>query len=222
MCHPISQSITTIHSPSMSTVILANGRFPTHPIPIGVLHKAKQIICCDGAVNHLVEYGLEPTAIVGDLDSVSPKQKELYADRLFFDPNQETNDLTKAVTWCKENGYNNVKILAGTGKRDDHTLGNIGLLTKYLRMGVHVELISDSGTIVPLLQSSRLESFTGQQVSIFSFNNSTRITTHNLKYPINNMSLSEPWMGTLNMSMGGWFEVEFDIGPIVVFRGHKE
>lgn len=206
----------------MSTVILANGRFPTHHIPLGVLHEAKQIICCDGAVNHIESIGLEPTAIVGDLDSVSRIQKEIFADRLYFNPSQETNDLTKAITWCKERGITKVYILAGTGKRDDHTLGNIGLLTKYLRMGVEVEFLSDYGTMVPLLKSSRLESFTGQQVSIFSFNNSTRITTRNLKYPIENKTLPEPWMGTLNMSLGSWFELEFDTGPLIVFRGHQE
>ncbi len=204
----------------MSTVILANGRFPSHPTPLGMLRDALRIICCDGSVEQLENFGLEPTAIVGDLDSVPQNLKQKYADRIFFNPDQNTNDLTKAIYWCNERGFKNITILAGTGKRDDHTIGNIGLLTRYHRMGLEVKMVTDFGAFVPLLTSARLESYAGQQVSIFSFNNATRITTRNLRYPIEDRSLPEPWMGTLNESLGEWFEIEFDAGPLVVFQNH--
>jgi len=205
----------------MSTVILANGRFPSHPIPMGKLTGAKRIVCCDGSAQGLNNIGLEPFAIVGDLDSLSSELKSLYADRLYHFPDQDSNDLTKSVYWCKERGYTKISILAGTGKRDDHTMGNIGLLTRYLELGMEVEMVTDFGTFVPLLSTARLDSFAGQQVSIFSFNNSTRITTSNLKYPIQEKSLTSPWMGTLNESLGDWFEIAFTPGPIIVFRTHK-
>jgi thiamine pyrophosphokinase len=87
-------------------------------------------------------------------------------------------------------------------------------------MGLEVKMVTDFGAFVPLLTSARLESYAGQQVSIFSFNNATRITTRNLRYPIEDRSLPEPWMGTLNESLGEWFEIEFDAGPLVVFQNH--
>lgn len=205
----------------MSTIILANGRFPTHPIPLAVLKNATRIICCDGSTANLIEHDYEPTAIVGDLDSVTDELKEKYSDRLFFNPDQNTNDLTKAIHWCKERGYTTISILAGTGMRDDHTIGNICLLPSYLRLGIDVQMVTDYGTFVPLLSSAKLDSFGGQQVSIFSFNNSTRITTMNLKYPLANAQLAEPWMGTLNQSLGDWFELEFKPGPLVLYRTHK-
>jgi thiamine pyrophosphokinase len=164
--------------------------------------------------------GLEPSAIVGDLDSVPENLKQKYANRVFFNPDQDTNDLTKAILWCNERGFKSITILAGTGKRDDHTIGNIGLLTRYCKLGLDVKMVTDFGTFVPLLTSARLESYTGQQVSIFSFNNATRITTRNLKYPIADSPLPEPWMGTLNESLGEWFEIEFDAGSLIVFQNH--
>jgi thiamine pyrophosphokinase len=204
----------------MSTVILANGRFPSHPIPLEVLNNASRIICCDGSVENIEMIGLEPSAIVGDLDSVPENLKQKYANRVFFNPDQDTNDLTKAILWCNERGFKSITILAGTGKRDDHTIGNIGLLTRYCKLGLDVKMVTDFGTFVPLLTSARLESYTGQQVSIFSFNNATRITTRNLKYPIADSPLPEPWMGTLNESLGEWFEIEFDAGSLIVFQNH--
>ena len=78
------------------TVILANGKFPDHPTPLNYLERAKRIICCDGAADALVNYGLEPEAIVGDCDSLSPWVIKKFGDRIFRDLEQETNDLTKA------------------------------------------------------------------------------------------------------------------------------
>ena len=205
----------------MHTVVLAKGRFPTHPIPLAMLKSASRIICCDGSSSSLLAYGLEPTAIVGDLDSVTDELKVRFSDRLYFNPDQDTNDLTKAIHWCKERGFNRISILAGTGMRDDHTIGNVGLLTSYQQMGMDVQMVTDYGVFVPLLKSAKLTSYEGQQISIFSFNNNTFVTTTNLKYPLVNAKLHEPWMGTLNQSLGDWFELKFEPGPLIVFRTHK-
>lgn len=205
----------------MPTVILANGQFPTHPIPLAIIKNASRIVCCDGSVQYLEAIGLKPSAIVGDLDSVTECLKQKYSDRIFFNPDQDTNDLTKAIHWCKERNYTQITILAGTGKRDDHTLGNIGLLPSYVKLGLAVKMVTDYGVFTPLISDTKINSFEGQQVSIFSFNNATLITTHNLKYPIVNKPLPEPWMGTLNQSLGNQFTLEFAPGPIIVFQTHK-
>lgn len=205
----------------MSTVILANGRFPTHSIPLTMLNNASRIVCCDGSVEHIDSLNIEPFAIVGDLDSLPDKFKIKFADRIYYNPDQESNDLTKSVLWCKSKGYYDITILAGTGKRDDHTIGNIGLLPRYKAMGMNVKMVTDFGVFTPILTSKRLDSFAKQQVSIFSFNNSTLITTKNLKYPITSSPLSSPWMGTLNQSLGSWFELTFEPGPLIVFQTHK-
>jgi len=205
----------------MKTVILANGKFPEHPIPLNILREANQIICCDGAAVKLEKFGLSPNAIVGDLDSISNELKEKYSDRLFHFPDQNSNDLSKAVNWCKNENINNIIILGATGMREDHALGNIGLLCSYAKMGVNVEMVTDYGIFTPILQSMRFESFEGQAVSIFSPRNETRVTSQNLEYPLNNLQISDLWMGTLNKSLGNWFELSFAPGPLIVFQSHK-
>ena len=76
---------------------------------------------------------LEPEAIVGDLDSLSPEIAERFADRLYQDSEQDTNDLTKAVRWCIDKGYEEIVILGATGKREDHTIANISLTWRILQ-----------------------------------------------------------------------------------------
>lgn len=200
-----------------STVIVADGKFPVHEIPLKALAEADIVVCCDGAATKVDIHGITPTAIVGDLDSVSDSLKKKYADRLFHLPDQDSNDLTKAVKWCLERKYLDITLIGATGLREDHTLGNIGLLTNYARLGVNVKMLTDTGFFIPILSSSKIESYKGQQVSIFSPNNTTRITTINLRYPIDNRALEEYWMGTLNESLGDWFELQFDVGHLIVF-----
>ncbi|QKG80532.1 thiamine diphosphokinase [Tenuifilum thalassicum] len=201
----------------MKAVILANGEFPSHPTPLNELLDAPLLVCCDGAIENLEKLAITPNALVGDLDSIKEHLKKKYQSILHHDPDQNTNDLTKAVKWCIGNRINDIVIVGATGKREDHTLGNIGLLSNYARMGANVKMLTDTGVFYPLLSSSTIGSYVGQQVSIFSPNNQTVITTKNLKYPIENKTLPEFWMGTLNESLGDKFEISFSPGPLIIY-----
>ena len=199
------------------TVILANGKFPEHPIPLSYLKGAEMVICCDGAARNLIEFGIEPTAIVGDIDSLDEEILSGFADRLFRDSDQETNDLTKAVHWCVQRKIGNVIILGATGLREDHTIGNISLLADYSKL-LKIRMVTDTGELVTLSGSSKLDSFPGQQISIFSINPLTEITSEGLKYPLNKMKATNWWMATLNESTGLAFSLSFEGGPIIVYK----
>jgi thiamine pyrophosphokinase len=198
------------------TAIVADGKFPDHPVPVGYLLNAKRVVCCDGAADSVVEFGLEPFAIVGDCDSLHKKIADKYSDRLYRIEEQENNDLTKAVHWCHDRGYNSIVILGATGKREDHTLGNISLLAEYAKL-LSVRMITDSGILVPVLKKSRIESVKGQQVSIFSIDPETSITSESLKYPLKEMKLKNWWQATLNEAEGPFFELDFQGGPLIVY-----
>ena len=198
------------------TVILADGAFPEHEIPLEYLRKASRIICCDGAAVSLVKSDLFPYAIVGDCDSLDSELSRKFSDRIFKDTDQETNDLTKAVRWCSEKGYKEVVILGATGKREDHTLGNISLLVEYAQF-MTVRMITDTGIFYPILESTRFESSPGQQISVFSIDPDTEITSSGLKYPLNKRKLKNWWEATLNETVGDSFELKFEKGKVIVF-----
>ena len=198
-------------------VILCDGSFPKHHISLSVLENAEQIICCDGAADKLIAYGLEPTFIVGDLDSVSENTKNAFADRIVLNTDQETNDQTKAVEFVLNRRAKSVIILGATGKREDHTIGNISLLLDYAEK-LEVLSISNSGIFRPVLKSQKIPSFKGQQVSIFSLGIPATITSKNLKYPLKNTTLNSWWMGTLNECIDESFSLEFEKGKLIVFQ----
>jgi thiamine pyrophosphokinase len=198
------------------TVIVADGSFPEHHIPLGYLKKANRIVCCDGSAENLLKAGYIPEAIIGDMDSLSKETAARFHDRLFSDSNQDSNDLTKAVCWCSERGYTEIVIVGATGKREDHSIGNISLLTEYVKY-VKVIMVTDTGILLPSLKGSEISSFPGQQVSIFSIDPETEITSKGLKYPLENIKLKNWWVATLNESLEDSFSLEFNHGRVIVY-----
>ena len=202
------------------TVIVANGAFPRHPVPLSFLREASRIVCCDGATETLLGYGFKPDYIVGDMDSLSLELQQRYSHCLHHDSDQYTNDLTKSVKFCAEKQWNEITIVGATGKREDHSLGNISLLVDYTS-SVKVQLITDYGVFVPLLKSGSFESFAGQQVSIFSLASDTVFTFHGLKYPLTGQTITSWWQGTLNEAIGSEFFIGMDHGKALVFRNFR-
>lgn len=199
------------------TVIVANGMFPTHDLPVAALKHAAQIICCDGAAQKLIKNGYEPDVIIGDLDSISDEVLELYSDRLIKIVDDSTNDFTKAVYYVKEHGIKQVIVVGATGDREDHALGNIALLAVHHTL-INMQMLTDFGRFIVISESATFQSFKGQQVSIFSPCNAA-VTSENLKYPLNSYTLDSWYKGTLNEALGEHFNLLISAGEeLIVFQ----
>ena len=197
------------------TVIIAKGEFPTHQEPLSYIKNSDRIICLDGAIKVCAKNGIIPDAIIGDGDSISPDLRKKYAHLLHIYSDQETNDLTKAVNYCIKNGFTNIKVIAATGKREDHTLGNISLLLEYMN-DCKIEMITDYGVFTPISTATIFASMPGQQVSIFNIDG-TPVTSQNLKYPLKDYVLDNLWKGTLNESLGDTFTIKTN-GRTLVYQ----
>ena len=210
----------------MNFVILAAGDFPTAPEPLAALTAADYICCCDSAAKNLLAWGREPDAIVGDGDSIDHEIMEKYGDRWHQVTEQEDNDLTKATRFCMAQGASHITYLGATGKREDHTIGNIFLMARYMR-DFHITpvMISDYGVFTPAKGKTTFLSFAGQQVSIFlPFGNTLpsgeKMTMKSLGLKWNSYPYTEMWQGTLNESLGDTFTLDGD-KEYIVFQTHK-
>lgn len=198
-----------------SALIIANGSYPEHALPLSLIREASFIVCTDGAANDFIARGGVPDAIVGDCDSISPENKMRFAAIIHSSPDQETNDLTKSVHYCVAEGHKKIVIVGGTGKREDHTLGNISLLADYCQFA-QVEMVTNWGLFTPIAGSTTFQSFRGEQVSLFAID-ALPLTTEMLKYPLHNRVLTNWWQGTLNESLGNHFRIETE-GRVIVFQ----
>lgn len=181
-------------------VVLADGEFPSASIPLRLLKESPFVCACDGAIS----YYPEADVIIGDGDSVP----ENFKHRLIRIEEQEDNDLTKTTRYCLSKGMKRIVYLGATGKREDHTLGNISLMIRYsCEMGVEPVLVTDHGWFVVAQGDSEFESFAGQQVSIFNANCKS-LSSDGLKwqsYPYNQL-----WQGTLNEAISTSFRLKAD------------
>lgn len=200
-------------------VVVANGLFPSSPLPLSLLSNTPVVCCCDGAVESVLRQGVEPTFIVGDGDSLSSALQERYRHILHLESEQEDNDLTKATRFLSRRGLRRMLYLGATGLREDHTLGNISLLVRYLRdMALEPVMVSDEGVMRPAFGPSSWQSRAGQQVSVFNVS-STRLSSQGLRYPL--YPFKELWQGTLNEALSTSFQIDAD-GYYLLWCGRTE
>ena len=198
-------------------IILANGDYPLHPIPEHKITEAGAIICCDGAVSQLIDNGLEPYAIIGDLDSLDDSIKNKYRNKTIHFPDQDENDLRKAIRWAEGEGINEVTILGAVGKRDDHSLSNIFTLLQFSTY-LKCTLVTDYGSFSIAEDIAKFKSFMGQQISLFSIDTDIEITSTNLKYNLKSTKLNNLYCGSLNECVNTEFTLTVSQGKILVYQ----
>lgn len=193
-------------NPSTIT-ILAAGDFPRREVVLRLLDGADMVICCDSAAKALVASGREPSLIVGDIDSLDDDLQQRFASRLRIVSEQETNDLTKAFHAAMEFQPAAIHILGATGRREDHTLGNISLLLEYKSEApaCDIDMVSDYGRFVATNGQRTFQSVPGQEISIFAFDPTLRMTATGLEYPLDGVIFDSLWKATLNKATGSEF-----------------
>ena len=197
-------TMDTISDFNPDAIVIDAGSFPTNPIALTWLYRCRRVVCCDGAADSRLASGHIPWRIVDDCDSMSESTKEKYRDIIRRFPDQETNDQTKAVRYLASKGLTRIVILGATGRREDHTLGNISLLIDYLRQGIEARIYTDYGVFIPVADGGTFYCQAGTQVSVFNFG-ATDLHAEGLRYPIRDFD--SWWQGTLNETTADSFTI---------------
>lgn len=211
-------------------VIFGDGDFPTRKAALDKLRKASgknaTLIACDHSTAALVKRGFIPDYIVGDMDSLGTSFKKRFAEKIHKDPDRATNDQTKAfhfaINLIKEGrpGIYNICFLGTTGKREDHTIGNVSLLADYAEEAASLEKefsgtkinicsITNYGIFRPILGTTVIDGKVGDPMSIFAFDNTLRIKSKGLEYKTDNVKFDLWWKATLNKFSAARVELNF-------------
>ena len=228
-------------------VILAAGDFPTRRELISALLDADYVVCCDSAYEGVLsrfgdvsgsevrdssaggdacvpEYAIHNCFVVGDGDSLPDGLKQSLDDRWVHVGEQNFNDLHKAMSWAAskfEIRNSKFTILGATGKREDHTLGNISYLVTFAEeySGVEMEMLTDYGRFTAFRGRRIYDSFAGQQVSIFSMEPEHPLFSRGLKWELDGLRASRWWQASLNEALADSFELSSE-GWTVVFQSY--
>ena len=209
-------------------VILAAGDFPTHEISLKALREADFIVCCDSAYYQFSILNSQfsiPYVVIGDGDSLSDVDKAALGERWIHVAEQDYNDLHKAMQWATQRFSilnSQFSILGATGKREDHTLGNISYLVTLAEEypGADIEMLTDYGRFVAMSGERSFASFPRQQVSIFTMTPDVPFSATGLRWPLDGFHARRWWQATLNEALGTEFTLTSS-APIILFQTYE-
>ena len=106
------------------SILCLNGDLPTSCF----FTEDKVIVATDGAADKLLKIGIEPSIIIGDLDSIErdnhPERKIIYL------PNQDQSDFQKALHYLAQNQLLPTIVFGIGGGFIDHILYNINIIAE--------------------------------------------------------------------------------------------
>ena len=210
-----------------TAVIVGNGQFPKKEYPLYLLESADYVVCCDGALDTYLRHFRNrtlrrPYVVIGDMDSLSKKAAAKFSDIAVRIEEQETNDQSKAFHYILEHfpDVDTIHILGATGKREDHTIGNLSLLMEYARelggqggaaggRAVFVDIVSDWSSAFAITDTCDLNIGEGRSISIICPDNSLKIKSKGLVWPTDNVVFDNLWKATLNRAATDCIRLEF-------------
>ena len=205
----------------IKSVILCDGDIPDKEQILSELKDAEHFIAADGGANRAIELNLQPDIITGDFDSYIVTGKEKAT--VIKNPDQETNDLEKALSIALKSNSTHVVVLGATGKRVDHTLKNLSVLLQFNDKFDHI-CFKDKFSSIKIVKSPFRDEFPfPSSLSLFPLSGEVSgITTRGLRYPLENETLKNGIRdGTSNETVEKIVEIEFKKGDLLLIVNHK-
>ena len=176
-------------------VIFANGQIPNLEAARALLQADDYLIAADGGANHLMQMGILPEIVIGDLDSVDDStlfqltSAEVRIEQ--YSEDKDETDIELALRYAVELHPSAILIVGALGGRLDQTLANISLLTDPSLLGIDIRL-DDGVEEVFFCRASaakggqaEVRGRSGDTVSLIPWNGSVGgVTTEGLKWPL--------------------------------------
>lgn len=181
------------------TVILAAGDYPKKKSKAHkLLESATRVVACDGAaLSYIKDFGKAPEIIIGDLDSLGEglesRSRSTKETNLIHISSQDTNDLEKAIDFCRARGWDDIIVVGATGKREDHMIANV-----FLALEKEVMIVTEYGTFAPVKDSLELKLSVGTPVSIFAPDPKTKVKSVGLEWPLDKHKFTNLYSAALN------------------------
>jgi thiamine pyrophosphokinase len=176
---------------SKKCIILANGRPPQKKV-ITFLKKYgyNTVICADGGANSARKMNLIPDVLIGDFDSVTKENLRYFTSRaeVINIKRQNDTDVEKCLKYAIKKGFSEAILAGVTGDRLDHTFCNLGIVLKFYS-SIKISILAEKSMLVPYSGEVSFETIPGETISVYGFNDKTKITSNGLKYPLKNIAL---------------------------------
>jgi len=205
----------------MRAVIFANGLIRKIHLINELVEEDDFIISADGGLRYIRSLNLKPNLVVGDLDSIGNDDIKFLNSKnieiLKFPNEKDQTDLEIAIRESVNRNYRRILIIGALGGRIDQTLANLGLITSFSNNNVQIEFDDGQERIMLIQDRLLLSGKKRDTVSLIPLCLPVKgITTHGLKYSLNDESLF-PYQtrGISNEMLGDSAKIEITSGTML-------
>lgn len=204
-------------------ILFANGQVTEREVSIAKKNRFDVVVAADGGIVHAERFGFVPDIVVGDFDSLPPGSRDRFQNTCFVHrPSQDQCDLEKSLIYCEKEEITSLILLGAAGKRLDHTLGNLSLLTRYDRR-FQLRVLTPEAELFIVRDRLELEGMPGQGVSLVPIGEARLVSTTGLKYPLSEETLAfGKREGTSNEFSSHRCTLSLKSGLLIVFRLYLE
>ncbi|MCQ2550586.1 MAG: thiamine diphosphokinase [Clostridia bacterium] len=176
------------------------------------------VICADAGYLVAKDLGLKPDTLIGDFDSMDAPDD---LDAIVLPKEKDLTDSEAAFDWAVRHGFTAITMIGGLGGRFDHTMGNIGLLAKYTKAKINVNIIDGQNKVYMLRPGIHQIKKDGYKyLGLLSYDTATKgITLEGVKYPVKNEILSnDTTYGVSNEITKDEAKLSFTQGMLLVIQ----
>ncbi len=146
------------------------------------------ILCCDSGLRYAERLGLRPSLIVGDFDSYEKPETE--TETIVLPREKDDTDTVYAAREAVRRGFEEFLLIGVTGRRFDHTFGNISLLLWLDSMGKTARILDDYAEMEIVSRTPAEISGDYPYFSLLNISGTARgITVRGAKYPLENAEI---------------------------------
>ncbi|MCB2200498.1 thiamine diphosphokinase [bacterium] len=154
-----------------TALLCLNGDLAELP-PLVEMNSYSSIVAVDGGLKTLLEAGIQPDTLIGDLDSVQPdalEQARTLGIEIFRIVEQETSDFEKALRHVVDAGFATVDVIGYRGSRFDHELATLAVAGRFAdRIEIRLLDSEAEGYVITGPAEKKLANRAGQTCSILT------------------------------------------------------
>lgn len=172
------------------------------------------VICADSGYDHAKRFGIIPDIVIGDMDSTA--YNDIAEEKRVYPKRKDFTDSELAVMYALEKGFEKVLLFGMIGTRMDHSLANIGMLSR-LKNAV---IIDENNEIYFAEDEFSLNGKPGDIISIIPFKEDLfGVTTEGLDYPLENGTIKcGTSLGISNVMIKNTCRIKIEKGKALIIR----
>ena len=172
------------------------------------------VICADSGYDHAKKFGIKADIVIGDMDST--KYGDISEEKMLYPKRKDFTDSELAIMYAEKKGFESVLLFGMIGTRMDHSLANIGMISR-LKNAV---IIDENNEICFAENEFSLNGKPGDIISIIPFwEDLFGVTTVGLDYPLVDGEIKcGTSLGISNVMTGDNCRIKIEKGKALIIR----